>query len=132
MGHLAHASDLPHPDLPPGEPVALLPPVLRDRRGRKLLLRLPKDLHRQRVASLHWTLGAQRRVGHPWSVHRNVLPGIGASVPGGGLRDTFLVGTVIGAVWVRYLLRSGMDEAQQSGGEVSEVTAASAATRTLR
>ena len=43
-----------------------------------------------------------------------------------------LVGTVIGAVWVRYMLRSGMDEAQQSGGEVPEITAAPAATRTLR
>ena len=43
-----------------------------------------------------------------------------------------LVGTVIGAVWVRYMLRSGMDEAQQIGGEVPEVTAAPAATRTLR
>jgi membrane protease YdiL (CAAX protease family) len=43
-----------------------------------------------------------------------------------------LVGTVIGAVWVRYMLRSGMDEAQQFGGEVPEITAAPAATRTLR
>jgi uncharacterized protein len=43
-----------------------------------------------------------------------------------------LVGTVIGAVWVRYMLKSGMDEAQQSSGEVPEVTAAPAATRTLR
>ena len=43
-----------------------------------------------------------------------------------------LVGTVIGAVWVRYMLRSGMDEAQQSGGEVPEDTAAPAATRTVR
>jgi hypothetical protein len=40
-----------------------------------------------------------------------------------------LMGTMIGAIWVRYMLRSGMDE-EPSGGEVPDVTAARAATGT--
>jgi uncharacterized protein len=47
----------------------------------------------------------------------------------GDFRILILVGTVIGAIWVRYMLRSGMDE-EPSGGEVPDVTAARAATGT--
>jgi hypothetical protein len=32
-----------------------------------------------------------------------------------------LIGTVIGAIWVGYYLRSGMNQAQQAGAVVPEV-----------
>jgi uncharacterized protein len=76
------------------------------------------------VHNVAWgTLGAFTVTSSPELVHLYLAGDFGILI---------LVGTVIGAVWVRYLLRSGMDEAQQSGGEVPEVTAAPAATRTLR
>ena len=76
------------------------------------------------VHNVAWgTLGAFTVTSSPELVHLYLAGDFGILI---------LVGTVIGAVWVRYMLRSGMDEAQQSGGEVPEVTAASAATRTLR
>jgi uncharacterized protein len=39
-----------------------------------------------------------------------------------------LIGTVIGAIWVGYYLRSGMNQAQQAGAVVQEVPPTSAAT----
>ena len=76
------------------------------------------------VHNVAWgTLGAFTVTSSPELVHLYLAGDFGILI---------LVGTVIGAVWVRYMLRSGMDEAQQSGGEVPEVTAAPAATRTLR
>ena len=76
------------------------------------------------VHNVAWgTLGAFTVTSSPELVHLYLAGDFGILI---------LVGTVIGAVWVRYLLRSGMDEAQQSGGEDPEVTAAPAATRTLR
>jgi len=76
------------------------------------------------VHNVAWgTLGAFTVTSSPELVHLYLAGDFGILI---------LVGTVIGAVWMRYMLRSGMDEAQQSGGEVPEVTAASAATRTLR
>ena len=76
------------------------------------------------VHNVAWgTLGAFTVTSSPELVHLYLAGDFGILI---------LVGTVIGAVWVRYMLRSGMDEAQQSGGEVPEGTAAPAATRTLR
>ena len=76
------------------------------------------------VHNVAWgTLGAFTVTSSPELVHLYLAGDFGILI---------LVGTVIGAVWVRYMLRSGMDEAQQIGGEVPEVTAAPAATRTLR
>ena len=76
------------------------------------------------VHNVAWgTLGAFTVTSSPELVHLYLAGDFGILI---------LVGTVIGAVWVRYMLRSGMDEAQQFGGEVPEVTAAPAATRTLR
>ena len=76
------------------------------------------------VHNVAWgTLGAFTVTSSPELVHLYLAGDFGILI---------LVGTVIGAVWVRYMLRSGMDEAQQSGGEVPEVTAAPAATRTLK
>jgi uncharacterized protein len=76
------------------------------------------------VHNVAWgTLGAFTITSSPELVHLYLAGDFGILI---------LVGTVIGAVWVRYMLRSGMDEAQQSGGEVPEGTAAPAATRTLR
>ncbi len=76
------------------------------------------------VHNVAWgTLGAFTVTSSPELVHLYLAGDFGILI---------LVGTVIGAIWVRYLLRSGMDEAQQSGEEVPEVTAAPAATRTLR
>jgi len=76
------------------------------------------------VHNVAWgTLGAFTVTSSPELVHLYLAGDFGILI---------LVGTVIGAVWVRYILRSGMDEAQQFGGEVPEVTAAPAATRTLR
>ena len=70
------------------------------------------------VHNVAWgTLGAFTVTSSPELVHLYLAGDFGILI---------LVGTVIGAVWVRYMLRSGMDEAQQSGGEVP------AATRTLR
>ena len=76
------------------------------------------------VHNVAWgTLGAFTVTSSPELVHLYLAGDFGILI---------LVGTVIGAVWVRYMLRSGMDEAQQSGGEVPEDTAAPAATRTVR
>jgi membrane protease YdiL (CAAX protease family) len=76
------------------------------------------------VHNVAWgTLGAFTVTSSPELVHLYLAGDFGILI---------LVGTVIGAVWVRYMLRSGMDEAQQSGGEVPEVKPAPAATRTLR
>ena len=76
------------------------------------------------VHNVAWgTLGAFTVTSSPELVHLYLAGDFGILI---------LVGTVIGAVWVRYMLRSGMDEAQQSGGEVPEDTAALAATRTVR
>ena len=76
------------------------------------------------VHNVAWgTLGAFTVTSSPELVHLYLAGDFGILI---------LVGTVIGAVWMRYMLRSGMDDAQQSGGEVPEVTAAPAATRTLR
>ena len=76
------------------------------------------------VHNVAWgTLGAFTVTSSPELVHLYLAGDFGILI---------LVGTVIGAVWVRYMLRSGMDEAQQFGGEVPEVTAAPAATRTPR
>ena len=76
------------------------------------------------VHNVAWgTLGAFTVTSSPELVHLYLAGDFGILI---------LVGTVIGVVWVRYMLRSGMDEAQQIGGEVPEVTAAPAATRTLR
>ena len=88
LGHLAHAFDLAHPHLPRGEQVDLPTPVLRDDRGRRLPLRLLKDLHGQCVAGLNRALGAQRSMGHPGSVHRYLLPSDSEQVSGRRLRDT--------------------------------------------
>src|SRR5215216_7067196 len=76
------------------------------------------------VHNVAWgTLGAFTITSSPELVHLYLAGDFGILI---------LVGTVIGAVWVRYMFRSSMDEAQQSGGEVPEVTAAPAATSTLR
>jgi uncharacterized protein len=76
------------------------------------------------VHNVAWgTLGAFTVTSSPELVHLYLAGDFGILI---------LVGTVIGAVWVRYMLKSGMDEAQQSSGEVPEVSAAPAATRTLK
>ena len=62
------------------------------------------------VHNVAWgTLGAFTVTSSPELVHLYLAGDFGILI---------LVGTVIGAVWVRYMLRSGMDEAQQIGGEV--------------
>ena len=77
-------------------PLIFLAPAVAFRTGNLLLffplfygtiLRLPKDLHRQRVACLNRTLCAQHRVEHPESVHPdNGISCVGERLPGGGLR----------------------------------------------
>ena len=105
--YLAHAPDPAHHGLPRGKQVDLLPPVLWDRRGRKLLLRLPHALHGQRVARLHRARGAQRSLGRPRGVHRNLLPGAVYNYLAGDYGLLILVGAVIGTVWLgRRLMRS--------------------------
>jgi membrane protease YdiL (CAAX protease family) len=79
------------PPLPRQRQQAFSPvPVRRNDRGRQLLLWLPQDMDGQRVAGLHSALGAQRRLGHPRSVHRGFLPCCGQPVPRRGQRDTDL------------------------------------------
>jgi membrane protease YdiL (CAAX protease family) len=113
-------------------PLIFLAPAVAFRTGNLLffplfygtILRLPKDLHRQRVACLNRTLCAQRRVEHPESVHPdNGISCVGERLPGGDFGLLILIGVVIGAIWVGHRFKGALDEAQ-SGAEIPTVAPA--------
>ena len=72
--------------IPVGNKVIGVPAVLRRRRGRKLLLRLPENRLRQPVALLDRARGAQQRLGFDGGLHRHLLPRAGQQLPSRRLR----------------------------------------------
>ena len=72
--------------IPVGNKVIAVPAVLRRRRGRKLLLRLPENRLRQPVALLDRARGAQQRLGSDGGLHRHLLPRAGQQLPSRRLR----------------------------------------------